>query len=136
MAATIFRYQLQRRGLTDAVRVSSAGSFAIAGNAADADAVKVLVRHGYPAPTSHRAAEVNEDHLSADLVLALGWDSLVPLVPRVDRARLTVIPVASPCGGDDFERAHFIIGKALPFLMRWVYERLAAMPVPSYSTPN
>ena len=71
MAEKMFAHQLAERGLADRVRVSSAGTGGWhAGDGADDRAVQVLVGHGYPG--EHRAAQLDEDHLSADLVIALG----------------------------------------------------------------
>ena len=71
MAEKMFADQLQRRGLSDAVRVTSAGTGNWhVGNAADARAAHVLRAHGYP--TDHCAAQVDADHLAADLVVAVG----------------------------------------------------------------
>ena len=41
-----------------------------AGDGADDRADHVLREHGYP--TAHRAAQIDDDHLSADLVVAMG----------------------------------------------------------------
>ena len=71
MAEKMFAHQISERGLGDAVRVTSAGTGGWhAGEPADRRASHVLRAHGYP--TSHRAAQIDEDHLSADLVIALG----------------------------------------------------------------
>src|ERR1700739_4281370 len=71
MAEKMFADQLRRRGLSDAVRVTSAGTGDWhAGSRADDRAARVLRAHGYP--TDHRAAQLAADHLAADLVVALG----------------------------------------------------------------
>ena len=70
MAEKMFADQLRRRGLADAVRVSSAGTGNWhVGECADVRAAGVLRAHGYP--TDHRAAQVDAEHLAADLVVAL-----------------------------------------------------------------
>src|SRR5918998_3386497 len=71
MAEKMFAHQLAKRGLSGAVRVTSAGTGGWhAGDAADHRASHVLREHGYP--TAHCAAQIGDDHLSADLVVALG----------------------------------------------------------------
>ena len=53
------------------MRVTSAGTGGWhVGDGADDRASHVLRAHGYPA--SHRAAQIDDEHLSADLVVALG----------------------------------------------------------------
>jgi protein-tyrosine phosphatase len=70
IAALVLTEHLRREGLTDRVRVTSAGIGPWhVGEPADARARRVLAEHGYP--TDHVAAQVNEDHLSADLLLAM-----------------------------------------------------------------
>ena len=71
MAEKMFAHQINERGLSDAVRVTSAGTGGWhAGDPADHRARHVLREHGYP--SAHRAAQIDDDHLSADLVVALG----------------------------------------------------------------
>ena len=71
MAEKMFAHQISERGLADEVRVTSAGTGGWhAGEGADNRANRVLREHGYP--TEHRAAQINHDHLAADLVVALG----------------------------------------------------------------
>src|ERR1700742_2558216 len=61
MAEKMFADQLRRRGLADAVRVSSAGTGNWhVGEPADARAAGVLHAHGYAC--DHRAAQVGTDH--------------------------------------------------------------------------
>jgi hypothetical protein len=75
MAEKMFAHQLAQRGLAGAVRVSSAGTGDWhTGAGDDARAVRVLRERGYP--TSHSAAQVGDDHLAADLVVALGRNHL------------------------------------------------------------
>ncbi len=71
MAEKMFAHQISERCLGDLVRVTSAGTGSWhAGEGADVRAKRVLRDHGYP--TAHRAAQVDDDHLAADLVIALG----------------------------------------------------------------
>ncbi|MGL5442925.1 MAG: protein tyrosine phosphatase, partial [[Mycobacterium] stephanolepidis] len=70
IAEKMLAHQLAERGLADRVRVSSAGTGDWhAGQPADERAASVLAEYGYP--TDHRAAQVDDDHLSADLIIAL-----------------------------------------------------------------
>lgn len=70
IAALVFAEHLRRAGLSDRVVVSSAGLGPWhAGDPADPRAARVLARHGYP--TDHVAAQVNEHHLEADLLVAM-----------------------------------------------------------------
>jgi protein-tyrosine phosphatase len=139
MAEKMFADQLQRRGLGDAVRVTSAGTgnWHI-GSCADDRAARVLHAHGYP--TAHRAAQLNDDHLGADLVVALGRNHvrmLRQLGVEEDRIRMLrsfdprsgahPLDVDDPYYGDhdDFEDVLTVIEAALPGLHAWVDERLA-----------
>src|SRR5882757_8030173 len=71
MAEKMFAHQIDERGLTGVVRVTSAGTGGWhAGDGADERAGNVLHEHGYP--SFHEAAQVDEEHLSADLVIAMG----------------------------------------------------------------
>ena len=71
MAEKMFAHQINERGLSDDVRVTSAGTGGWhVGDAADNRAGHVLREHGYP--TRHHAALIDDDHLSADLIVALG----------------------------------------------------------------
>ncbi len=139
MAEKMFAHQIAERGLTDVVRVSSAGTGGWhVGSGADDRAVRVLRDRGYP--TGHRAAQVNDDHLSADLVVALGRNHLRILDDLgVDRDRLRMLrsfdprsgahvpDVEDPYYGDhaDFVTAFEVIDAALPGLHAWVDERLS-----------
>jgi protein-tyrosine phosphatase len=139
MAEKMFAHQIAERGLADVVRVSSAGTGGWhAGSGADERAVRVLRERGYP--TSHRAAQVGDDHLSADLVVALGRNHFRILGELgVDRGRLRMLrsfdprsgahvpDVEDPYYGDhgDFVTAFEVIDAALPGLHAWVDDRLA-----------
>ncbi|CAJ1582075.1 low molecular weight protein-tyrosine-phosphatase [[Mycobacterium] wendilense] len=139
MAEKMFAQQIAERGLADRVRVSSAGTGGWhAGDGADGRARKVLETHGYP--TDHVAAQVDDDHLSADLVVALGRNHmrlLTQLGVEPERARMLrgfdprsprhPEDVEDPYYGDlsDFEDVFTVIEAALPGLHGWVDERLA-----------
>jgi protein-tyrosine phosphatase len=139
MAEKMFADQLRRRGLSESVRVTSAGTGDWhVGSGADVRAARVLRAHGYP--TDHRAAQVDDDHLAADLVVALGRNHarmLRQLGVDEDRIRMLrsfdprsgafVLDVEDPYYGDrdDFEEVLAVIEAALPGLHAWVDEQLA-----------
>src|SRR6478736_3664606 len=71
MAEKMLAHQIEGRGLAERVRVTSAGTGGWhAGDGADHRTNAVLLAHGYP--TTHRAAQLDEDHLAADMVVAMG----------------------------------------------------------------
>jgi protein-tyrosine phosphatase len=139
MAEKMFADQLQRRGLGDAVRVTSAGTGNWhVGNCADVRATRVLRAHGYP--TDHSAAQVGADHLAADLVVALGRNHVRMLRQLgVEDGRIRMLRSFDPHSGayaldvedpyygdhDDFEEVFAVIEAALPGLHGWVDEQLA-----------
>jgi protein-tyrosine phosphatase len=138
MAEKMFAHQIRERGLADAVRVSSAGTGGWhAGDGADERANHVLRLHGYP--TEHCAAQVSDDHMAADLVVALGRNHvrlLTQLGVNPDRIRMLrsfdprsgvhALDVEDPYYGDhaDFEDVFHVIDAALPGLHEWVDKRL------------
>lgn len=139
MAEKMFADQLRRRGLGDTVRVTSAGTGNWhVGACADQRATRVLHAHGYS--TDHCAAQVDADHLAADLVVALGRNHLRMLRQlgvEDDRVRMLrsfdprsgahARDVDDPYYGDaqDFEDVFTVIEAALPGLHDWVDEQLA-----------
>lgn len=140
MAEKMFAHQIAERGLDDKVRVSSAGTGGWhAGDGADQRAVRVLRDRGYP--TAHRAAQVCDEHLSADLVVALGRNHLRMLTDLgVEPQRLRMLRSFDPRSGAhaldvedpyyggpaDFVAVFEVIEAALPGLHTWVNEQLAA----------
>ncbi|MGV0744536.1 protein tyrosine phosphatase [Mycolicibacterium sp. XJ870] len=140
MAEKMFAHQISERGLAGRVRVSSAGTGGWhAGGGADARACLVLSEHGYP--STHVAAQVDDDHLDADLVVALGRNHariLAQLGVEADRLRMLrsfdprsgahTPDVEDPYYGtrDDFEAVFTVIEAALPGLHDWVDAALAA----------
>jgi protein-tyrosine phosphatase len=137
MAALVFRVHLEREGLADVVRVSSAGTGPWhAGDPADPRAQGTLRAHGYP--TDHVAAVVDSEHLDADLLLAADDGHLRFLRAKLDdpaRARLLreFDPTAAEdaevpdpyYGADDgFERVLAMIERSMPELLLWVREKL------------
>jgi protein-tyrosine phosphatase len=138
MAEKMFAHQIADRGLSALVRVTSAGTGGWhVGDGADERARRILRKYGYP--TVHQAAEVNADHLSADLVVALDrnhFRTLSHLGVPPDRLRMLrsfdprcgahTPDVEDPYYGDyaDFEETFTVIDAALPGLHSWVDERL------------
>jgi protein-tyrosine phosphatase len=139
MAEKMFADQLRRRGLADAVRVTSAGTGNWhVGSCADERATRVLQAHGYG--TDHCAAQVDADHLEADLLVAMGRNHLrmlrqlgvdddrIRMLRSFDpRSGAYALDVEDPYYGDheDFEETFAVIEAALPGLHEWVDERLA-----------
>lgn len=139
MAEKMFAHQIRERGLDGAVRVSSAGTgnWHI-GNDADERANRVLRSHGYAA--DHCAAQIGTQHLSADLVVALGRNHvrlLTEMGIAPDRIRMLrsfdprsaahALDVEDPYYGDhvEFEEVFTVIEASLPGLHEWVDKQLA-----------
>ncbi|QQQ80284.1 low molecular weight phosphotyrosine protein phosphatase [Saccharothrix sp. 6-C] len=136
VAAIIFREHLGRAGLGDLVEVTSAGTGGWhVGDPADPRAAKSLADNGYP--TTHSAAQVGDDHLDADLLVALDTGharALRRLVDDPERVRLlrSFDPdadgedVPDPYYGDKagFDRVVEMVEAAVPGLLAWVRERL------------
>ena len=138
IAEKMFTHQLGERGLADVVRVTSAGTGGWhEGEPADRRAGLVLRAHGYP--SAHRATQMDDDHLSADLVVALGRNHLRMLQHEgVPAERLRMLRSFDPKSGahaldvedpyygtqDDFEEVLSVIDAALPGLHGWVDEQL------------
>ncbi|TQF73515.1 low molecular weight phosphotyrosine protein phosphatase [Rhodococcus spelaei] len=132
MAEKILLGSLREAGLDAQVRVSSAGTGDWhVGHEADERTNEVLRAHGYP--TGHRAAQLDDDHLGADLVVALdtGHDrALAHLGVPTERRRLlrSFDPdadgdsVPDPYYGDtdDFELVREQIEAAVSGLLAWV----------------
>ena len=139
MAEKMFAHQIRERGLDTHVRVTSAGTGAWhVGCEADERAGWVLRAHGYP--TAHCAAQLSDDHLNADLLVALGRNHarmLAHLGVPSDRVRLmrSFDPRAGVHAPDvedpyygmhaDFEETFVVIERSLPGLHDWVDEQLA-----------
>lgn len=143
MAEKMFAHQIDERGLSGTVRVSSGGTGGWhAGNPADERANHVLAGHGYP--TTHNAAQVDDDHLAADLVVAMGRNHvriLRDLGVPADRLRMLrafdprsgahALDVEDPYYGTrvDFEDVFTVIEASLPGLHNWVDEQLSVRSV-------
>jgi protein-tyrosine phosphatase len=136
VAAIIFREHLRRAGLGDLVEVTSAGTGGWhVGDPADPRAAKSLADNGYP--TEHSAAQVDDNHLDADLLVALDTGharALRRLVGDPERVRLLRsfdpdadgVDVPDPYYGDKagFDRVVEMVEAAVPGLLAWVRERL------------
>jgi protein-tyrosine phosphatase len=135
MAALVFRAHLEREGLADVVRVSSAGIGPWhAGEPADKRAQATLRAHGYP--TEHIAAELDGAHLEADLLLAADDGHLWFVRAKLDDpSRTRLLREFDPTAGegaevpdpyygadDGFERVLGMIERSMPELLRWVRE--------------
>lgn len=134
MAEWVFAEHVRRAGLDDRVRVTSAGTHGYhIGEGADRRTDKVLEAAGYP--TGHCAAQVDDDHLTADLVVPLdrGHDRILARlgVPSERRRLLRSFDpdadgdsVPDPYYGDitDFELVRDQIEAAVPGLLAWVRE--------------
>lgn len=138
IAALVFSARLAEEGLADLVRVTSAGTGSWhVGDGADPRARRVLAAHGYP--TSHVAAQVDEDHLSADLLVALDAGhaaELRELLAHQGDSRLRMLRSFDP-GADDEDVADPYYGDysgfvevlgqveaAMPGLVEWVRARV------------
>src|SRR4051812_46900856 len=136
VAAIVFREHVRRAGLAGVVEVSSAGTAGWhAGDAADERAAESLVAAGYP--SEHVAAQVDELHLGADLLVALDSGharELRRLSGDPDRVRLLRsfdpdadgVDVPDPYYGDreGFDEVLAMTEAAMPGLVAWVRERL------------
>jgi protein-tyrosine phosphatase len=137
MAAIVFREHLRRAGLSEAVRVSSAGIGPWhVGEAADTRAAATLLAHGYD--TEHVAAQVGPEHLDADLLLAADLGHLrdlrrelddpdrVRLLREFDAAAPPEAEVPDPYygGPEGFDDVLDMIERTMPGLLEWVRERL------------
>ena len=104
----------------------------------------MLREHGYP--NAHRAALIDKEHMSADLVVALGRNHVRMLremgVPT-NKIRMLrsfdpqsaahALDVEDPYYGtqDDFEDVFAVIEAALPGLHDWVDDQLAGRGIAS-----
>ena len=137
-AALVFTEHLRRAGLADAVRVTSAGIGPWhVGEPIDERAGAALARRGYP--VEHVAAQVGDEHLDADLLLAMDREhdrALRRLVPDPERVRLLrsfdpdadgdlEVPDPYYGGPEGFEQVLTMIEAATPGLLAWVRARLA-----------
>lgn len=140
MADRIFTAAVADAGLADVVRVTSAGTGSWhVGDPADQRARRELERHGYPA--DHTARQVDDEILSADLLIALdqsharslraaGADpDRVRLLREFDPAAVAAgdLSVADPYYGSarDFAEVREQIEAAVPGLLAEARDLLA-----------
>lgn len=136
MAASIFAHAVEDAGLSDLVRVTSAGTGGWhVGEPADNRARTELLAHGYS--DAHVASQLTPDHLSADLLVVADRGHVAELERKRlgDRVRLlrSFDPeadgdeVPDPYYGtqDDFELVRTQAEAAVPGLIEWVQETLA-----------
>lgn len=144
MAAVVFREHVRKAGLEDQVMVTSAGVGPWhAGEPADPRTCSVLSEHGYP--TEHVAAQLDDNHLSADLLVAMDAGHLrvvrdavresgadehaaadkVRMLRSFDPASDEWADVPDPYyGGDNgFDNVLAMIEAAMPSLVQWVRQR-------------
>ncbi|MFC3966102.1 low molecular weight protein-tyrosine-phosphatase [Nocardia jiangsuensis] len=140
MAARVFESHLERAGLAERVRVTSAGTDDWhVGNPADPRTAAVLRRNGYA--DAHVAAQFGAAHRDADLVVALDTGherALARLGVPAGRRRLlrSFDPAADGqdvpdpyYGADDgFDLVRAQIEAAVPGLLDWVRAELAGGP--------
>ncbi len=138
MAEKMLAHQIQQRGLSERVRVTSAGTGGgHAGDGADHRTNAVLHAHGYP--STHRAAQLDDDHLAADMLVAMGRNHqrfLAGMGVPPERLRMMrsfdprsaafTLDVEDPYygGPEDFEAVFTVIEASLPGLHSWIDERL------------
>lgn len=134
----MLRDRIEKAGLGDQVRVSSAGTTRWeVGNPIDHRAAAALVEHGHLPFAEHVAKTVAQEHLAADLVLALADDHFADLSNRgVADDRLRMLrsfdpeadgtEVADPYYGSasGFETTYQQIDAALPGVLEWLESRL------------
>jgi protein-tyrosine phosphatase len=139
MAEKMFAHQIEERGLADVVRVTSAGTGSWhVGNPAHERTGHVLREHGYP--TVHRAAQLDVEHVAADMVIAMGRNHVRILrdlgVPATrirmmrsfdPRSAAHPLDVEDPYYGclEDYQETFTVIEASLPGLHDWVDQRLA-----------
>jgi protein-tyrosine phosphatase len=138
MGEQMLRTRLEGVDWGSRVQVSSAGTSRWeVGNPIDERAAKTLLEHGYPPFSGHIAKTVAQEHVAADLILALDESHQRALLDRgapVERLRLlrsfdpeaSGTEIADPYYGglSGFERTLAQIEAALPGIMAWLESRL------------
>ncbi len=140
MAARVFEQFAREAGLEKSVRVTSAGIDGWhEGEPADPRTVAELDAHGYD--TEHEATAVGDDHLGADLIVALDSghaSQLLRLDAPTDRIVLLRTfdddadseSVADPyfSSDDAFTEVREQIEAAMPGLVEWLRQRVSDEP--------
>jgi protein-tyrosine phosphatase len=137
MAEKVFVHELERAGLVDRVRVTSAGTGDWhVGGPADERVVALLAEHGYT--NEHVARQVDDEVLRADLLVALDEGhrrALARRVPDPDRVRLlrsfdpgsppgAEVPDPYYGGSEGFTDVLRMVRAAMPGLLDWVRARV------------
>lgn len=137
MAAIVFVEHLRRAGLAEKVQVSSAGTGGWhIGEPADERACRTLTAHGYD--PEHVAAQVDAEHLGADLLLCADSGHARKLRGRVaDPERVRLLRSFDPAapegaevpdpyygGADGFTDVLKMVEASMPGLLDWVRERV------------
>jgi protein-tyrosine phosphatase len=137
IAEKVFAHEVERAGLADRVRVTSAGTGDWhVGDAADPRAATLLTEHGYR--DAHVARQVDDELLAADLIVALDEGHLRALrriAPDPERVRLlrSFDPAAPPGAGvpdpyfggaDGFTEVLAMTRAAMPGLLEYVKAQL------------
>ncbi|AVM01079.1 protein tyrosine phosphatase [Gordonia iterans] len=137
MAASIFTSAVAEAGLSDRVRVTSAGTGGWhVGEPADNRARTELLANGYS--DDHVAAQLGPEHLSADLLIALDSGHTRELQRKRLGERVRLLRSFDPAaddedvvdpyygGPEDFVAVRKQIEAAVPGLLAWVYATLDA----------
>lgn len=137
IAEKVFAHEVERAGLADRVRVTSAGTGDWhVGDAADPRAAALLTEHGYR--DMHVARQVDDELLAADLIVALDDGHLRALrriAPDPERVRLlrSFDPDAPPGAGvpdpyfggsEGFTEVLAMTRAAIPGLLEYVQAQL------------
>lgn len=137
MAEAIFAKAVTEAGLSDRVRVSSAGTGGWhVGEPADNRARTELLAHDYS--DDHVAAQLDPEHLSADLLVALDSGHVRELTRKRLGERVRLLRSFDPDaesedvpdpyygGPEDFVLVREQVEGAVPGLLAWVYATLTA----------
>jgi protein-tyrosine phosphatase len=140
MAALVFGEHVRRHSFADRVEIASAGTGPlIEGAPLHPDAAMLLAERGYP--TEHHAARVGPAELEADLLVALagGHRCVLHQLVADPEQRIRLLRSFDPAAGDDLDvpdpmlggpdaylRTLDLIEAAVPGLLAWTTQRLAA----------
>ncbi len=138
MGDVILNHAITAAGLTDEVLVDSCGTGGWhVGDGADRRAVTELARAGYDG-SNHRAAQLNDHHAAADLLIAMDTSHVnslrrfgiepdrIRLLRSFDPAAGDDLNVADPYYGyaEDFTIARQQVEAAIPGIMAWINQEL------------
>lgn len=149
MAEIVLRTEVERRGLSDRVRVQSSGvSDEEYGNPIDRRAVRVLRERGYEIPSHHFAHRIGADEIEqTDVFLPMTVSHMRALLRQLPASRRDAVkmyrsfdPQVKPLHGEDaaaldladpwyggtheFEVAIDQIEQAAPYIVDWVEQQL------------